>query len=245
MPRYYFDMREGDEIAPDDEGMELHTIEAVQEEAARSLADMARDAIRRSPNGAAPNVYRCSRRCRAGVAGEVHVRGGTAQTLGPSQLAEASHRSGLTRPGAVDEGLRQRRTLLFLVVGLGRSIRRGIPAPARKPHRLHTIALPAAVSDQMSALTIRVGPLQLRRCLQTMHVNRSNSGLRSLFIRCRKGNGPGWRRFPNSVATTLGTLSRGTSWSSIKTRETDNDDYGTRSVCSGLAKRPLDGGPSS
>jgi hypothetical protein len=46
MPRYYFDMREGDEIAPDEEGMELHTIEAVQEEAARTLADMARDAIR-------------------------------------------------------------------------------------------------------------------------------------------------------------------------------------------------------
>jgi hypothetical protein len=45
-------MREGDEIAPDDEGMELHTIQAVQEEAARALADMARDAIRRSPNGA-------------------------------------------------------------------------------------------------------------------------------------------------------------------------------------------------
>jgi len=52
MPRYYFDMREGDEIAPDEEGMELNTMQAVQEEAARSLADMARDAIRGSPNGA-------------------------------------------------------------------------------------------------------------------------------------------------------------------------------------------------
>jgi hypothetical protein len=52
MPRYYFDMREGDEIAPDEEGMELRTIEAVQEEAARSLADMARDAIRRSADDA-------------------------------------------------------------------------------------------------------------------------------------------------------------------------------------------------
>nr|WP_247786983.1 hypothetical protein [Bradyrhizobium sp. 170] len=52
MPRYYFDMREGGEIAPDEEGMELHTIQAVQEETARALADMARDAIRRSPNGA-------------------------------------------------------------------------------------------------------------------------------------------------------------------------------------------------
>ncbi len=53
MPRYYFDMREGEETALDEEGMELRTMEAVQEEAARSLADMARDAIRRrSPDGA-------------------------------------------------------------------------------------------------------------------------------------------------------------------------------------------------
>jgi hypothetical protein len=47
MPRYYFDMREGDEIVPDNEGMELDALETVQEEAARSLADMARDAIRK------------------------------------------------------------------------------------------------------------------------------------------------------------------------------------------------------
>ena len=43
MSRYYFDMRQGDEIASDEEGLELPTIESVQEEAARSLADMARD----------------------------------------------------------------------------------------------------------------------------------------------------------------------------------------------------------
>jgi hypothetical protein len=46
MPRYYFDMREGDEIARDEEGMELETLEEVQEEAARTLADMAKDGIR-------------------------------------------------------------------------------------------------------------------------------------------------------------------------------------------------------
>ena len=51
MPRYYFDMLEGDDIVPDDEGLELDSLEAVQEEAARSLADMARDAIRKH-NGA-------------------------------------------------------------------------------------------------------------------------------------------------------------------------------------------------
>lgn len=44
MARYYFDIRDGDELAPDDEGIELPSIERVQEEAARSLADMARDA---------------------------------------------------------------------------------------------------------------------------------------------------------------------------------------------------------
>ena len=46
MRRYYFDLREGDAIFPDEEGLELSTIEKVQEEAARSLADMARDAVR-------------------------------------------------------------------------------------------------------------------------------------------------------------------------------------------------------
>ena len=45
MPRYYFDIREGDDFAPDDEGLELSSIQAVQEQAARSLADMARDAV--------------------------------------------------------------------------------------------------------------------------------------------------------------------------------------------------------
>jgi hypothetical protein len=51
MRRYYFDIREGDEIIPDEEGLELSTIEKVQEEAARSLADMARDAIRARGDG--------------------------------------------------------------------------------------------------------------------------------------------------------------------------------------------------
>jgi hypothetical protein len=43
MKRFYFDIREGDEIIPDEEGLELSTIEKVQEKAARSRADMARD----------------------------------------------------------------------------------------------------------------------------------------------------------------------------------------------------------
>ena len=52
MPRYYFDLRDGDELAADDEGMELSSLERVQEEAARSLADMARDAVRKNQDRA-------------------------------------------------------------------------------------------------------------------------------------------------------------------------------------------------
>ncbi len=45
MDRYYFDLRDDNGITVDDEGMELSGLERVREEAARSLADMARDAI--------------------------------------------------------------------------------------------------------------------------------------------------------------------------------------------------------
>jgi hypothetical protein len=38
-------MREGDDIAPDEEGTELSSLAQVQEEAARTLADMARDTV--------------------------------------------------------------------------------------------------------------------------------------------------------------------------------------------------------
>ena len=43
MKRYYFDMRDGDSLAPDDEGILLPDIETVQQEAAVALAQMARD----------------------------------------------------------------------------------------------------------------------------------------------------------------------------------------------------------
>ena len=45
MRRYFFDVRDGDELAIDDEGLEMLTLQAVQLEAARSLVDMARHAI--------------------------------------------------------------------------------------------------------------------------------------------------------------------------------------------------------
>jgi hypothetical protein len=48
--RYYFDMTDKNGTARDDEGLELSNLKRVQEEAARSLADMARDAVL-SPDG--------------------------------------------------------------------------------------------------------------------------------------------------------------------------------------------------
>jgi hypothetical protein len=56
MKRYYFDIRDGDQIIPDEEGLELSTLEKVQEEAARSLADMARDAVRGQLHGTAQRI---------------------------------------------------------------------------------------------------------------------------------------------------------------------------------------------
>jgi hypothetical protein len=46
MPRYYFDFADEKGLLVDDEGMDFQNLEAVQDEAARCLADMARDAAR-------------------------------------------------------------------------------------------------------------------------------------------------------------------------------------------------------
>lgn len=51
MRRYFFDLRDGDEVMTDEEGMELPTLVAVQEEAAHALAGMARDEVPLSGNG--------------------------------------------------------------------------------------------------------------------------------------------------------------------------------------------------
>jgi hypothetical protein len=45
MPRYFFDLRDGDVLISDDQGLVLATIEAAQDEAKRALASMAKDAI--------------------------------------------------------------------------------------------------------------------------------------------------------------------------------------------------------
>lgn len=46
MPRYYFDLNDRDGLAVDEEGMILRDLDEAQDEAARTLGDMARDASR-------------------------------------------------------------------------------------------------------------------------------------------------------------------------------------------------------
>ncbi|MDN5003799.1 DUF6894 family protein [Bradyrhizobium sp. GCM10027634] len=45
MVRYYFDLLDDDGMFADEEGLELSSLRAVQAEAAKALADMARDAV--------------------------------------------------------------------------------------------------------------------------------------------------------------------------------------------------------
>jgi len=42
--QYYFDIRDGDELMPDEEGLDLWSIDRVQQEAAKTLADLVKDA---------------------------------------------------------------------------------------------------------------------------------------------------------------------------------------------------------
>jgi hypothetical protein len=48
MPRYFFDIRDGELFIQDDEGLELPGLEQAREHAAVALADMAKDVL---PNG--------------------------------------------------------------------------------------------------------------------------------------------------------------------------------------------------
>jgi hypothetical protein len=48
MPRFYFDVRDGELFIPDDEGLELPGLEQAREHAAVALGDMAKDVL---PNG--------------------------------------------------------------------------------------------------------------------------------------------------------------------------------------------------
>ena len=48
MGRYYFDLRDSEGLAVDEEGLELQDIQAAGKEAALSLADAVRDGLQRS-----------------------------------------------------------------------------------------------------------------------------------------------------------------------------------------------------
>ena len=48
MRRYFFDLREGGTLKPDPNGAEFATIDAMREEAAKLLADLARDNVLRN-----------------------------------------------------------------------------------------------------------------------------------------------------------------------------------------------------
>jgi hypothetical protein len=45
MPLFYFDHRDGDHFLRDDDGLEFDGVEAARDEAARSLAERARDVL--------------------------------------------------------------------------------------------------------------------------------------------------------------------------------------------------------
>ena len=67
-------MRDVDGVVPDEEGMDLATMKAVQQEAAQALAYMVRDAIGEHPNGP-PRSHgnRGKGRRRAGAAGQLSI----------------------------------------------------------------------------------------------------------------------------------------------------------------------------
>ena len=45
MPRFYFDTRDGETFLPDDDGVELVSVEAARDEATSTLAEMLKDAL--------------------------------------------------------------------------------------------------------------------------------------------------------------------------------------------------------
>lgn len=56
MHRYFFDLQDSDGVVADEEGVELPSLDVVQEEAAHALADMARDEVPLAGNGPARHM---------------------------------------------------------------------------------------------------------------------------------------------------------------------------------------------
>jgi hypothetical protein len=74
MRRYYFDLRDDKGVVVDEEGLDLRDLQAVQEEAARSLSDMARDAMRRSAGTQAGALTQMAIEVRDNDGPVMHVR---------------------------------------------------------------------------------------------------------------------------------------------------------------------------
>ena len=45
MPRFYFDVREGEKFIPDEDGLEFDSLDAAEHEAARAAAEIGRDRL--------------------------------------------------------------------------------------------------------------------------------------------------------------------------------------------------------
>jgi len=74
MRRYYFDLRDDQGLAVDEEGLELRDIQVVQVEAARALSDVARDAVLRKAVGADGPVSKMVIEVRDDDGPVVHVK---------------------------------------------------------------------------------------------------------------------------------------------------------------------------
>jgi len=80
MPRYHFDMQDGEGLFVDDVGLDLPDMDAAIKEARRALADMVRDSLRETSRGL------LSIRIRDGADGPV-VLSVTLSTVTPADKA--------------------------------------------------------------------------------------------------------------------------------------------------------------
>jgi hypothetical protein len=75
MNRYFFDLRDEDGVVADEQGVLLPSLEAVQDEAARAIDDLARDEVRRIKADASEvRQLRSARRYRRGDACKIFLR---------------------------------------------------------------------------------------------------------------------------------------------------------------------------
>jgi len=54
MPRFYFDVREGTRFISDEDGLEFDSLEAAEQEAATTAAEIGRDRLPKADDGVEP-----------------------------------------------------------------------------------------------------------------------------------------------------------------------------------------------